>query len=379
MSAIRTVLVVGGGIGGLTAAVALRRQGISVDLVEARPDFSVYGVGIIQPNNTLRALAEIGLADACVAAGGAFPGWRMHDATGNVLMDAPGDAIAAPAYPPVNGITRPRLHDILVSAARDAGTVVTLGDRIVSLDDSGEIVAVGYASGRTGAYDLVVGSDGINSDLRARLFGDAIKPVFTSQGVWRYNLPRPADMEWGEVYFGAASKVGLVPMSPTLMYMLIVTHEPENSWIEGIDMAAAMRDRLEGYDGRVAALRPMIVDSDAVVYRPMESLLLPDPWYKGRSVLIGDAAHSTTPHLAQGAAMAIEDAVLLGKLMGRDESVPALLEEFMRRRFERAKFVVDSSLQIGAWELEAWAGNPARNADAGQLLGSATRALMDAY
>ena len=379
MSAIANALVVGGGVGGLTVAIALRLQGIAVDLVEARSDFSVYGVGIIQPNNTLRALAEIGLADACVAAGGAFPGWRMHDAAGQVLMDAPGDAIAAPGYPPVNGITRPRLHEILVSAARDAGTSVTLGDRIASLDDEGESVAVGFASGRTGTYDLVIGSDGINSELRARLFGNAHKPVFTSQGVWRYNLPRPANMEWGEVYFGAASKIGLVPMSSTLMYMLIVTHEPEKNWIDGIDLAAAMRDRLEGYGGRIAALRPMIQDADAVVYRPMESLLLPAPWYKGRSVLIGDAAHSTTPHLAQGAAMAIEDAVLLGSLMGRDEPVSALLEEFMRRRFTRAKFVVDSSLQIGAWELEAWAGNPARNVDAGQLLGSATRALMDAY
>ena len=379
MSAIANALVVGGGVGGLTAAVALRQQGIAVDLVEARPDFSVYGVGIIQPNNTLRALAEIGLADACVAAGGAFPGWRMHDSDGQVLMDAPGDSIAAPGYPPVNGITRPRLHQILVSAARDAGTVVTLGDKIASLEDEGESVTVRFASGRAGSYDLVVGSDGINSELRARLFGRAHKPVFTSQGVWRYNLPRPADMEWGEVYFGAASKVGLVPMSPTLMYMLIVTHEPDNSWIDGIDMAAAMRDRLEGYGGRVAALRPMIQDSDAVVYRPMESLLLPEPWHKGRTVLIGDAAHSTTPHLAQGAAMAIEDAVLLGNLMGREQPVSALLAEFMRRRFTRAKFVVDSSLQIGAWELEAWAGNPARNADAGQLLGSATRALMEAY
>ena len=378
MSAIGTALVSGGGIGGLTVAIALRQQGIAVDLVEAKPDFSVYGVGIIQPNNTLRALAQIGLADACVEAGGAFPGWRMHDADGRALMDAPADTTAAPGYPPVNGITRPRLHAILTDAARANEVAITFADRIADLADDGRSVAVRFQSGREAHYDLVVGSDGINSDLRRLLFGP-LAPVFTGQGVWRYNLPRPADMEWGEVYFGADTKVGLVPMSDTLMYLLIVTQEASNSWFAGDDMAATMRARLENYGGRIAELRPLIVRSEDVVYRPMESLLLPAPWFKGRTVLIGDAAHSTTPHLAQGAAMAIEDAVLLGTLMGRDAPVETLLDEFMRRRFARAKFVVDSSRQIGEWELEAWAGNAARNVDAGKLMHSATLALMETY
>src|SRR5258708_39909453 len=107
MPAVSKILVVGGGIGGLAAAVALRRHGIAVDLIEIKPDLSVYGVGIIQPNNTLRALSRIGLAQPCIALGAPFPGWRIHDVAGKVLFFAPAAHSAPPAVPPVNGITPP--------------------------------------------------------------------------------------------------------------------------------------------------------------------------------------------------------------------------------------------------------------------------------
>jgi 2-polyprenyl-6-methoxyphenol hydroxylase-like FAD-dependent oxidoreductase len=87
-----------------------------------------------------------------------------------------------------------------------------------------------------------------------------------------------------------------------------------------------------------------------VVYRPLEALLLPRPWYRGRILLIGDAAHATTPHLGQGSAQAVEDAVVLGELLAREAPLPQLFEEFMQRRFERCRFIVESSLQLGDWE-----------------------------
>jgi 2-polyprenyl-6-methoxyphenol hydroxylase-like FAD-dependent oxidoreductase len=100
----------------------------------------------------------------------------------------------------------------------------------------------------------------------------------------------------------------------------------------------------------MAAMRDQITDSSRVVYRPLEALLLPQPWYRGRILLIGDAAHATTPHLGQGSAQAVEDAVVLGELLAREAPLPQLLEEFMQRRFERCRFIVESSLQLGEWE-----------------------------
>ncbi len=379
MPAVKKVLIAGGGVGGLTAATALRRQGIAVDLVEINRDHSVYGVGIIQPNNTLRALDQIGLADACVANGGAFPGWRIYDADGGFLMEAPNAPEASPRHPPINGITRPLLQHILLGAARDSGADLRLGVAIGALADRGDGVDVDFTDGTAGSYDFVIGCDGLYSDLRRRLFPDAPAPLFSGQAVWRYNFERPAGVEWGSVYYGARTKVGLVPMSATTMYMFLVTHERDNPRMPEARLAELMRDRLAGYTGLVATLRDQIGDPAGVVYKPMEHLLLPGPWHRGRAIVIGDAAHATTPHLAQGAAMAIEDAVLLAELLGRDAPLPALLEEFMRRRFERTRYVVDCSRQIAAWEMEAWAGIDNPEARPGQLLGEATHKLMEAY
>jgi len=379
MPAIRNALVVGGGIGGLTAGVSLRRAGIDVDLVEINPNFSVYGVGIIQPNNTLRALDRIGLARQCVERGAAFPGWRIHDAHGNFLMDAPNESRAAPALPPNNGITRPDFQKILSEAAYAHGVAIRLGTKVEELVDLGDSVRVTLSDGTTQHYDFVIGSDGLYSDTRNRLFGDTVKPQFTGQAVWRYNFPRPKRVEWGEIHVGPHSKVGLTPMRPDLMYMFLVSAEPGNPRMPADQLATLMRERLAGFTGFIAELGEQIVYPAGVVYKPMENLLLPAPWNKGRVLIIGDAAHATTPHLAQGAAMAIEDAVLLGSLFARDEPLAPLLDEFMSRRFDRARFVIESSDQIAGWEMEGWRGIQNPEARPGELLYEASVALLDDY
>lgn len=379
MPTIRRVLIVGAGIGGLTAAIALRRNGVNVEMVEQNPNWSVYGVGIIQPNNMLRALDRIGLAQQCVDGGAGFPGWRIHDKDGNHLMDAPSTCAAAPAYPENNGITRPRLQKILSDAALSAGATVRLGTTIDAIHDEGDAVRVTFPDGTSSSYDLVIGADGIYSKVRELLFGDKYRPLYIGQAVWRYNLPRLPSVTWGEMFFGPDSKVGLVPMAEKEMYMLLVSSEPGNPWMDRAQLADNMRQRLSAYTGPVAQLRERITDSAAVVYKPMETLLMPDPWYRGRTILIGDAAHAATPHLAQGAAMAIEDAVLLGELLGRDSGLQEVLDEFMRRRFERVRFVFDSCNQISTWEKQEWLGENDPNAKPGELLHSAILELMNDY
>lgn len=380
MAAIERVLVVGGGIGGLTAGVALRQAGLAVDLVEINPEFSVYGVGIIQPNNTLRALDRIGLARRCVDLGAPFPGWRIHDAAGNFIMDAPNETRAAPDFPPNNGITRPDLQRVLSEAAYAHGVSVRLGTKVETIEDRGDRVDVTFSDDRTASYDLVIGCDGLYSDMRRRIFGDFVTPQFTGQAVWRYNFPRPKDLVWGEIHSGPKTKVGLTPIRPDLMYMFLVSAEPGNPWMPQDRLAELMRERLTGFSGFIAELGEQIVDPAGVVYKPMENLLLPAPWNKGRVLIIGDAAHATTPHLAQGAAMAIEDAVLLGELLGRrDADFDALMAEFMARRFDRARFVVESSDQIAQWEMEGWKGIQNPDARPGEVLHHATVALLEDY
>lgn len=376
MAAVKRALVVGGGIGGLVASIALRRQGIAVDLVEIKAEWAVYGVGIMQPNNALRALDRVGLASQCVADGNPFPGWATFDVNGDAIGQIPVSNAAAPAYPPMNGIPRPLLHQILTRNAAEAGVEVWLGVSVAQSVEQGDHISVRFTDGRQGAYDVVIGADGAYSDMRTRLFGADVKPVSVGEGVWRYNLPRPAEVTWGHTYFGPRNKVGLVPLSRTLMYLFIVSAEPFEAFYPPESLAEMMRERLSDYTGLIGQLRDLIQDSDKVVYRPLEYLQLPSPWHVGRSILIGDAAHLTTPHMAQGASIAIEDAVLLAELLGGCDDYRAAFEQFMAQRFERDSMVVDASLQLAEWELAEWRGAPAPDADPIGLIGRVTHRLL---
>lgn len=371
------ILVIGGGIGGLAAARALRLKKVAVDLVEREQGWTVYGVGIIQPNNALRALERIGLADQCLANGAPFANWRVHDAAGNVLADPAPHNEAAPHMPPNNGITRPKLHRILVQGAQDAGVDIRLGTNVTAMQDDGTGVDIKFSDGDARRYDIVLGFDGMFSETRRELLGSA-EPRFNGQGVWRCNMPRPSSVDTGMIFFGPDTKVGLVPMSPTLMYMLIVTAEPDNRWYDGAMAAVEMRSRLKGYSGLVEQLSAQITDPQEVVYRPMMTLLL-EKWHKGRILLLGDAVHSTTPHLAQGAAMAIEDGILLAEMVASGEPVDTLFDSFTRRRYPRIKYVIDSCAQLTEWELESWRGVHNPDADQGGLLHGATLQMMTEY
>jgi len=379
MTVVKNALIIGGGIGGLTAARALCQQGIKVDLIEKESKWTVYGVGIIQPNNFLRALDKIGLAQSCIERGGPFDVWRVYDAPGNLLLDPEPNNDAAPHLPPNNGITRPILHEILIKGAQEVGANIRLGVKATSLDDDGESVKVEFSDGSNKRYDVVIAYDGVFSDTRKMLFGDKYTPKYLGQGVWRYNLPRPVEVDTAGIVVGSDSKVGLVPMSPTLMYIFLLTKENDDTWYGGPDLADQMRGRMKEYGGLVGRLREQIVDPNAVVYRPFMGVFVENPWRKGRVILAGDAAHTTSAHLAQGAAMAVEDAVLLGDLLGKNGSFEDVVSEFMDRRYDRVKYVVDSSAQIAAWELEKWQGIHNPNARPGELLHEATANLMKDY
>ena len=379
MSKIDRVLIVGGGIGGLCAAIGLARAGIASDIVEIKRDWTVYGVGIIQPSNQLRALAELGLADACVERGAAFQGWEFCDDAGHVHAQVPNPTVASSKLPPINGIPRPILHDILTGEAKRRGVTVRLGLTVDDIDNAQTHVSVRFSDDTTGRYDVLIGADGTYSKMRALMFPDSAKPVFNGLSVWRYNFARPPGMIWGSVHYGRRAKAGLVPMSPSLMYMFVVTAEPGNPKMPRERMHDVMRGRLSEFTGIIAELREQIIEPAGVVYRPMEPMLLPAPWHRGRVLLIGDAVHATTPQLAQGASIAIEDATLLAQLLPQDRPLEDIFTEFMRRRFERCKFVVETSLRIGRWEVAAFEGRPDPSADYAGLMAEAGRVLAEAY
>nr|WP_274637152.1 FAD-dependent oxidoreductase [Microbacterium bovistercoris] len=351
----RTVLVVGGGIGGLSAAIALRQQGFDVTVIERYPDLhaSVFGVGIIQPGNALRALDAIGCADACVAGGYPATQWgRMLDVDGEHLHDMPGVAIAGSTFPPLNGITRPQLHEILTSRALEVGVVIHYGTTFDSLEDDGSSVTVTTETGTTFTTDLVVGADGVRSRVRRHVLSEEIEPHYIGQSAFRVNIPRLPEIDCIVLQVCEAGMAGYVPIGPDLAYMFYNAHFGDHERIPDDQLAPRLREYLAPFGGLTGRVRDEFITDDAdIVLRPEESMGTPTPWHKGRVVLMGDAVHAITPHLGQGAAQAIEDGVVLADALSRHDNLDTAFAEYTARRYERCKLIVDTSLAIGEWEM----------------------------
>ena len=341
---ISKVLIAGGGIGGLTSAIALGQRGFQVEIVEKDPDWSVYGVGIIQQSNVIRAVTALGIIDDYLEAGYGYDHVEVYKPDGELAAKIPSPRLVE-NYPSQLGIGRPALQKVLADRAKAEGASVRLGVVVDALTDDGEGVDVRFSDGSSGRFDVVIGADGLYSQMRETIYPGTPQPEFAGQSVWRYNFARPEKVTGLCAYEGPIG-MGLVPLSDELMYLFVTTPEPGNPRYERNGIAKVMRDKLSSAPPRIAALAEQITDDDGVVYKPMEWHLIDGDWYKGRVVLIGDAAHATTPHLGQGAGMAIEDSLVLAEELSGAESVAEAFSRFQQRRFERCKYIVEASLAI---------------------------------
>ena len=168
--------------------------------------------------------------------------------------------------------------------------------------------------------------------------------------MWRYNFPRREDIVSLHVYAGPIG-MGFVPISASLMYLYMTTPEPGNPHYDRNILARVMRDKLANAPPAVSAYAAQIMDNDAVVYKPLEWIFLEGDWYRGRVVLVGDAVHATTPHLGQGAGMAIEDAIVLAEELSKTQEPHTVFKAYQQRRFDRCRYIVEKSREIGESQL----------------------------
>lgn len=352
-----TCLVVGGGIAGMATAIVLRRLGIAVDLIDLDPEWRVYGAGISITRPTLRAFRDLGFLDAVIESGFAGEGIQICTVAGEPIGTVDDPAIPGEVLPGSGGIMRPELHRILSSAVRSLGTNVRLGLTIDALEQDDSGVTARFSDGTEKRYAFLIGADGLYSRVRSLILPDALAPSYTGQTVWRLFAPRPPAIVRRHFFLGGPMKLGVCPVSATHMYMFLLEHTPRRPIIPDDELYLELRGLMAAYGGPIARLREDLGQTSQIVVRPLESLLLPAPWYTKRALILGDAAHPTTPQLASGAGMAVEDALVLGEELQRAGlDVPGAFAGFMARRWERCRLVVENSIEIGRREQ---AGRPA--------------------
>ncbi len=353
MACISTGLIVGGGIGGLSAAVALARVGVACDVVELAE--APLGASLAFSGRAAEALVELGVYAETHRTGTPFG----PDSTATSIRDASGRLInPGPRRPTWPGaveavaVYRPVFLDVMAAAAQHLGVTIRQGVTARTIQDGADAVSVTFTDGETRRYDLLVGADGIGSSTRTMLLPNAPLPTYAGQLSIRWMAPGPAIQDEGW-YHGSVGRLGFYYLPQNLVYVPAVITMPEWQRMTRDELFALFTRLLDSYTApAIVELRSRLTPDARLIGRPFEWLLLPQPWYRGRALLIGDAAHATTAHMGMGGGMALEDAAVLSQCVAQAATLPEALGAFMTRRFERVRLVVETSVKLSRLEQE---------------------------
>jgi 2-polyprenyl-6-methoxyphenol hydroxylase-like FAD-dependent oxidoreductase len=340
------VIIIGSGIAGLSAAIALRKVGIEVAVYERAPELREVGAGISLWANALRALDHIGAGDSVRRASLKMIRSEMRARYGHkVLMglDAPSQEKRFALPELVRMIHRADLVGVLADHLPPG--VVRYGHECVAVEDLDTQPRVRFANGHTDAADAVIGADGIRSVVRAAVLGPE-EPRYAGYTCWRGICPRPASIEAGYIgeWWGRGQRLGITTIPGERVYWFATQNAPPNG--HALDERAHLSAAFAGWADPAAELfattpTDRILRNDIIDRPPVRV------WSKGRVGVIGDAAHPTTPNLGQGGCMAIEDAVVLARRFAGASDPARALEEFVAERWKRTSSIVRESWRFG--------------------------------
>lgn len=344
----RRAIVIGSGIGGLSAGIALRQAGLEVEVFERASELREVGAGLSLWANALTALRHLGLREETLrhgvadGASGGIRTWR-----GETLVAADSGALRDRFGETVVGVHRAALQRLLLSALGE--TRVRLGKSLSHVEEADEHVTAHFADGTTARGDLLIGADGLHSVVRAQLHG-ARPPRYAGYSAWRAVIPFKLLPGQGGEFWGDGKRFGCLLLTGGRVYWFAVRTQPEG--VEGGEenLLRLFRGWSPPVEALIAATPKSAVLHNDIYDRPVLAR-----WGRGRVTLLGDAAHPMTPNLGQGACQALEDAVILGTCLAREIDVPTALRHYEAVRRPRTHRIVQQSRLLG---VIAQASNP---------------------
>jgi FAD-dependent urate hydroxylase len=347
------VLIIGAGPGGLSAAIALRRVGIEAVVFDRVSKLGTVGGGLGVQSNALRALERLGIGAQLIAAGSEIRLNVIHNSDGREVFQLPQGEVADEFGTPTIMVLRSDVQLALANALEDGA--LTLSAECTGVEQDADGVTAHFADGRTERGALLIGADGIQSVVRTHVYKDGGAPLrYAGVATWRavaeVDGVLPPNTAW--YYNGPGRQFVMFPVGPGRIYWGAMNAEREG----GKDPPGRVRDRLSEYFGEFPEVVRTVIWATPEAGISRTDLYDRDPsdgWVKGRVILLGDAAHLTTPFIGQGAGISMEDSVVLAKELSltdglRDETMlDVALESYQRLRIPRCSKVVMTSRRRG--------------------------------
>ena len=329
------ILVVGAGIAGLGATRALRQRGLAADVAERERAWTHTGAGIYLPGNAMRALRALGLESAVAERGSLITHQRVCDHRGRLLADIDLAELWGDVGPCL-ALHRADLHQVLASHGDPVPT--WMGRPVQRLRQQANTVTVEFGDATADRYDLIVGADGIHSTVRQLVVGDgAVRPV--GRLAWRFVTQCPPEVTTWTAMLGRHVTFLAVPIGRNQAYCYCDTPAERTPALQGDDLKGTLAELLTGFAAPVPAILNTLGADGAVHVAPIEEVTL-DGWSRGSVLLVGDAAHATSPNMAEGAAMALEDGLVLAECLAVDRDIGQAVARFQARRRPRAQWVI---------------------------------------
>ncbi len=347
-NASKKAIIIGGGIGGVTAAIALQQAGFDVTVFERADELREVGSGLPLWTNALRALQKIGLNDVLEILGAPVTMASVSTWRGDILADLRTEELLEQVGTINRVVHRAELLALLLEAL--GADKVQLGATCVGFTQDASGVCARFADGREVRGDVLIGADGLHSVIRAQLFGPS-QPRYAGytcyRGLAHISRTGLATWAWGKGY-----QVGITPMSKERLYWFAQLYAPEGAPDKAIGRKRELRELFHDWHDPIPEVIEATAESDILRNDIYESKPLRH-WSLGRVTLLGDAPHTMTPNLGQGACQAIEDAVELGACLKAEPDIVTALKLYEKRRVRRTNMVAQLARLVGRvaqWE-----------------------------